>query len=139
MARKVLHTALVVSGWLLISVAIVLAVAGTWYGIAQSDAFYQRIDDYHAYDDEREALRNELDSLYSICYMHEDTLTPCPVQAVIDSIERTDRYAFLLAAPEPPVGFSLAGLVSVMSYVVALFPLLAGILLVILGRRKKNR
>lgn len=141
MAQKIFPRILKILGCLLLLTAILIVVFGIWYGVRETDAFYQRQDDYHALDDERQALKWELDSLRGICYMEEteDSFTACSVQAQIDSIESTARYAELLGTPEPPVGFSLAGLVSVFACLIALLPLILGIILIVVGCRKRKK
>lgn len=156
---KISRIILSVFGWLMIVVAILLAVLGTVYGIVESDGFYERQDKYYALEDSRDSIRAELDSLYNICIaenpdyddviydviygdedyvMAEDSL-PCPVQEQIDSIKNTEKYQNLFSTPAPPVGFSLAGLVSVMIYIFCLIPLGIGIILLLIRKRLKKK
>ena len=135
---------LTISGWIFIATAIFIIAIGVIYGITGTKEFYQRIDDYYALDEERTALRNELDSLYEICYDYkaqensqEDTII-CPIQAEIDSIENSSQYAELLGIPEPPRGFSTAGLAAMLLIIMALVPMVLGIILLIIARRKRR-
>ena len=137
MAQKIFPRILKILGCLLLLTAILIAAFGIWYGISETDAFYQRQDDYYAFEDERVALREQIDSLQNICQVEAptDSLAPCFIQAQIDSIEQSERYKELFGEPAPPMGFSLAGMLTILCCLIALIPLVVGILLIVISHR----
>ncbi|MBP3228934.1 MAG: hypothetical protein J6M53_09175 [Bacteroidaceae bacterium] len=153
-----LNGCLATGGFVCVAVALLMIVYGVVYGYTEDKAFYQRQDDWHALDDQREALTAELDSLRLLLADAEpvvdeeadeteavsapqgDTLRARELRAQIDSIESSDLYEDLYGIPEPPRGFSGAYIVTIIVCVLALLPLGAGIaLLVAWGVRRKHR
>ncbi len=127
-------------GWILIFSAFLLVVFGIFYGITETRNFYNRQDEYSSHDTEREEYINLLDSLQLRAEMLQETdsTTANYIKQQIDSIQSCEEYSELFGTPAPPVGFSLAGLVSVFAFVIALVPLTIGILLVIFIKIKQQ-
>lgn len=134
-----INVTLKIAGWLLIIFAVLLVVSGIWYGVTETRAFYDRQDAYFDLQPQRDSIQNRLDSLYLIYYdfAEEDTIAQRSVQAQIDSMENSDEYHDLFGTPAPPIGFSLAGMVSVIFFFIALVPLAIGIILVVVAHRKR--
>ena len=135
--RVVISRFLKCLGWLFILSAVCLTALGILYGITETDAFYARQDAYHALDPQREVLNNTFDSLYALRddAIGKDNTDSLIFQKKIDSLAHSQEYRQLFDTPAPPVGFSLAGLLTVLAIIIAV-PLLAiGIILVIIGAK----
>lgn len=139
--QRILLICLYAFGWLLIAVSGLLIVLGTTYGITETRAFYDRIDAYYALDDEREALSIRLDSLNYIAdsLMLTDIVRADVVKQEIEAIEASSEYQELLCQPQPPIGFSMAWLVTLMCYGISLPLLIIGLVIVVQIHRKKSR
>ena len=115
-----------VFGLLCLIAAVLLVIAGIWYGKTESDAFYKRIDTYYELQPQRDSLTALLDSLYAVNAQDE-----------ITSIEQSDDYQTLIVPPKPPTGFSFAYMVTFFCIVIALILAALAALLLHLSRRYK--
>ncbi len=141
--KKWLSISLSVIGWLLVVLAVSVIIFGIAYGVDETDALYDRQDAYYDLEPQREAYNEVLDSMYA--YMDSltvtDSLAAEVCQTQIDSIVNSTEYDELFGVTPPPLGFSLAGMVSVMLFIIAQVPLIIGIILIVVAhkKRKKNR
>ena len=139
--KKVLLFFLALFGWLLIFAALLLAAFGIYFGVTENRAFYERQDAYQALAPQRDSLWNVLDSMQTL---HDQLITTDSAAAgriavQMDSIRSTDSYDRLIGQPVPPMGFSLAGFVTALCILVALVPLVLGIVLVVIYYRRRKR
>ncbi|MBR1630965.1 MAG: hypothetical protein IJ680_03840 [Paludibacteraceae bacterium] len=129
-------------GWLLIALAVLIVAGGVFMWVDGDRSFYQRQADYHAQDDARNELNARIDSLYALATdLQEagDSIEADRIQTEIWSIMETDEYAELLGVPEPPRGFSLAGIASLFVFMLAIVPLGIGIALLVVGYNGRHK
>ena len=136
--NKVFGKILIAIGWLMIFLAILLTVLGVCYGVEETRNFYARQDAYYALEPQREEMQNRLDSLQ---LLKEDAMSSqladtMSIQMSIDSLVESEEYKDLFGQPKPPLGFSLAGLVTVFAVIIAIPLLAVGLLMVVLTKKK---
>ena len=139
--KKVFRHILKTVAWLLIIVAILLVIAGIFYGYTEYKAFNERQDEYYALQPHREALENKLDSLKELKQTAVETNNADSIELSeqISLIANSEEYISLFGQPEPPRGFSLAWLVSNFVFILSLLPLTIGIVILIAILNKKSK
>ena len=139
--KKVLYALLALTGWLLIIGALMIIAIGTYSGVTEDRAFYERRDAYYALEPQRDSIIAVIDSMQTVRdeLQHSDSVAAKALTMQIDSIHASDYYNLLFGPVAPPIGFSLAGLVSVIAFLMALVPLILGIVLLIVRRRLKHK